>query len=104
LVTQKLGWTVAECSDGVDALQLLGRNKFDVAILDIEMPQLDGISVVEAIRSSPKLRDLAIVMLTSEHREEVVRRLLGLRVADYILKPPNVQLTISKLERIKKAR
>jgi len=99
---QKLGWTVAECADGVDALQLLGRNRFDVAILDIEMPELDGVSVVEAIRSSPKLRDLSVVMLTSEHREDVVRKLISLKVTDYIVKPPNVQTTISKLERLQK--
>jgi len=102
LVVQKLGWTVAECADGADAIQLLGRNIFDVAILDIEMPGLNGISVVEAIRSSPKLRDLSIVMLTSEHREDIVRRLLGLRVAEYIIKPPNVESTIAKLERVQK--
>ena len=102
LVVQKLGWTVAECADGVDALQLLGRNRFDVAILDIEMPELDGVSVVEAIRSSPKLRDLSVVMLTSEHREDVVRKLIALKVTDYIVKPPNVQTTISKLERLQK--
>ena len=103
LVVQKLGWTVAECADGTDALLMLARSTFDLAILDIEMPQLDGISVVEAIRSSPKLRDLPIVMLTSEHREEIVRRLLGLRISDYIVKPPNVQSTIAKLERIQKS-
>ena len=102
LVVQKLGWTVAECADGVDALQLLGRNRFDVAILDIEMPELDGVSVVEAIRSSPKLRDLSVVMLASEHREDVVRKLISLKVTDYIVKPPNVQTTISKLERLQK--
>jgi response regulator of citrate/malate metabolism len=43
-------------------------------------------------------------MLTSEHREEVVRRLLALGVTDYIVKPPNIQNTISKLERIEKSR
>jgi two-component system chemotaxis response regulator CheY len=103
LVMQKLGWTVAECADGAAALQMLGRIQFDVAILDINMPQLDGINVLQAIRRSPRLRHLPVVIMTSDHREEVVRRLLALGIADFIVKPPDVQTTIAKLEKIKKS-
>ena len=100
LVVHKLGWTTAECADGAFALQMLVREHFDVAILDLNMPQLDGVSVVKAIRRSPKLRDLPIVILTSDSREEVVRDLLSLGIAAYLVKPLNVKTALSKLGQI----
>jgi two-component system, chemotaxis family, chemotaxis protein CheY len=100
LVVQKLGWTAAECSDGAFALQMLGREHFDVAILDINMPQLDGISVVKALRRSPKLKNLPIVILTSDSREEVVLRLHALGIVDYIVKPLNFETALLKLAMI----
>jgi two-component system chemotaxis response regulator CheY len=101
LVERKLGWTAAECADGAFALQMLVREHFDVAILDINMPNLDGVSVVRAIRRSPKLRDLPIVMLTADSREAMVRDLLALGVSDYIVKPLNAQTAIAKLALIR---
>ncbi len=103
LVVQRLGWTVVECADGAAALQALGREQFDLAIIDINMPQLDGISILEAIRNMPALRDLPVVMLTSDQRAEVVHRLLGLGISDYILKPLNVTSALAKLERLQKS-
>src|ERR1700755_829097 len=90
LVVQKLGWTAAECTDGAYALQMLIQEHFDVAILDINMPLLDGVSVVRSVRSVPKLQELPIVMLTSDSREAVVRELLTLGISDYIVKPLNI--------------
>jgi len=101
LVVRTLGWTTAECADGATALQMLVREHFDVAILDINIPNLDGVGVVRAIRRSPKLRQLPIVMLTSDSREEIVRDLIALGVCDYILKPLNATTAAAKLGQIR---
>ena len=103
LLVKKLGWSVSECADGTEALQTLGRGGFDLAVLDINMPQLDGVSVVEAIRSSPQLRELPVVMLTSDQRAEVVHRLIQLGISDYIVKPLVLDVAMAKFERVQKS-
>ena len=103
LLVNTLGWNVIECSNGAEALLALAQNRFDLALIDINMPQLDGIGVVEAIRSSPTLRHTRIMMMTADAREEVVRRLLLLGVSDYIIKPLVPKTALEKLHRISRA-
>jgi CheY-like chemotaxis protein len=103
VLVKRLGWTVEECADGAQALQALGRGGFDLAVLDINMPQLDGVSVVEAIRDSAELKQLPVVVLTSDQREEVVRRLIALGISDYIVKPLVLDVALAKFTRIGKS-
>ena len=87
LLTQQLGCTVAECGDGVEALSRLDRGDIDLVVLDIQMPQLDGVEVLEAIRTRPALKGLPVIMVSSERREEIVLRLVRLGIDGYVLKP-----------------
>jgi len=103
LLVRKLGCEVVECTDGTEALQALGRYRFDLAIIDINMPLLDGIAVVEAVRDSPTLKDLRVVMLSADTREEVVCRLVALGVSDFIAKPLVPDTALAKLDRVKQS-
>src|SRR5438046_2335587 len=76
-----------EAEDGLSALQHLEAGPVDLVLLDIEMPLMTGIEVLEAIRRSPQHSSLAVVMMTSVAEEEVVSRLVRLGVSDYLLKP-----------------
>ena len=53
MLTQHLPCTISECADGVQALQLIGREKFAFILLDVEMPAMSGIEVLELLRESP---------------------------------------------------
>ena len=76
-VTQRLlkreGYRVALANDGQDALEKLREEKPDVVLSDIEMPRMDGFELVRHIRSSPDLKDLPVIMITSriaqKHRD-----------------------------------
>ncbi len=50
MLTQHLPCTVSECADGVQALQMIGRERFAFILLDVEMPAMSGIEVLELLR------------------------------------------------------
>jgi CheY-like chemotaxis protein len=104
LLMRKLGCEhVVACADGAEGLNALAKGHFDLAIVDVNMPQLNGIDFVEAVCDAPRLKNVRIVMLTSDRREEVVRRLVALGISDYIAKPLVPEITLAKLDRILKS-
>ncbi len=101
LLTQNLGCTTAECVDGVEALRRLDEEEADLIVLDVEMPLIDGVEVLEAIRSSSRLKTLPVLMLSKERREDIVVRLVRLGIEGYILKPPRTEKVLAALERLR---
>jgi DNA-binding response OmpR family regulator len=90
-LSSTLGCTVTDCEDGVQALDLLSSRPFDLAVLDLDLPRLHGIEVVEAVRGSDDVSDLPIVILSHERSQDVVRKLVDLGVSDYLIKPLRAQ-------------
>lgn len=82
---EKDGFNVTEASDGLEAVQALAEEHFDLLILDIMMPKLDGLTLCKRIRST--CSDLPILLLTAKGEEN--DRLLGFEsgVDDYVVKP-----------------
>lgn len=80
---------VVSALDASTALDLLRREQFDVALVDIDMPGMDGFELVECIRGQEKLRDLPIVMITG--REDVVSidRAYSVGATSFVTKPVN---------------
>lgn len=97
LLTRVLGCSIVECEDGVQALELLETDRFDLALIDLELPRLGGVEVVEAIRDSPDHGGMRIVVLSQERSEAVVRRLVTLQVDAYLLKPLREQTVVSRV-------
>lgn len=77
-------WTV---SNGELCLNALENNKPDVLLLDIIMPHMDGIEVLESVKQSPKFKDVSIIMLTAFGQEEVMANAASLGASYFILKP-----------------
>jgi two-component system, chemotaxis family, chemotaxis protein CheY len=86
-VMEHTGVETTEAGNGVEALAELGRQRYDLVIMDVNMPVLDGLETLEAIRASPAYARLAVVVLTSEKNESVVRRLVELGITNYLSKP-----------------
>ncbi len=84
---ERHGAEVTVAKDGVDAVGLLEQRAPDLAILDIEMPRMDGYELLGHIRNQPHLRHLPVIMVTSrtgdKHRERADR----LGISDYLGKP-----------------
>ena len=83
---QEAGYAVAVANDGVEALSLFAGERYDLIVLDIMLPKIDGYGGCELIR---KQSDVPIIMLTALSGEEDQIRGLDLQVDDYITKPFN---------------
>lgn len=83
-----LGYTrIAECEDGAEALRHLEANTVHMVISDLNMPNMTGLELLAAVRSSPKLKHLGFLMLTSRGEVELVRQAIALGVNNYLTKP-----------------
>ena len=79
-----LGFEISHAVDGVEALELLKSGPSDLAIVDLNMPRLDGISLVREIRTRS---EMPVIMMTTERREEDVQKALDAGVNLYLVKP-----------------
>ena len=86
-------------SDGISGLEALEKGNFDIAILDIKMPRLDGLEVLQKLRNSS---DIPVIFLTS--KDDEIDQLLGLKMGadDYITKPFSQKLLIERVKVILK--
>lgn len=88
---KKEGYDVIECNDGIEALEAFKKQEIHLALLDIMMPNIDGITVMEEIR---KLSIIPIIFITAMSRDTDKVLALGLGADDYIVKPINaIELT-----------
>jgi chemosensory pili system protein ChpA (sensor histidine kinase/response regulator) len=78
---------VITAKDGVDAVTLLQEHRPDVMLLDIEMPRMDGYELARHMRSTPELKDIPIIMITSRTGDKHRNRALELGVRRYLGKP-----------------
>ena len=86
-VIRKLGYGVLEAADGDEALALADDDQPQLIFLDINMPRMSGIDVLERLRSDSQLQTVPVVILTVEKCPDLMRRVAALRVKDYLLKP-----------------
>lgn len=79
---------IIEAVDGLDALQKLGgAEKIDLILTDINMPVMDGLKLVSMVRQNATLRDIPIIIITTEGAEEDRERGMALGANAYIAKP-----------------
>jgi len=86
---EQFGHRVAFAENGRQALEALGTRPFDLVLLDIEMPEMNGYQTLEALRAHPKLRDIPVVMMSSVDEVDSVARCIEMGAEDYLFKPVN---------------
>ncbi|WP_319802020.1 response regulator [Azospirillum fermentarium] len=94
------GYEVVEAGDGQQALSVLAANKVDLIITDLNMPVMDGLTLIRRVRSSPAHRTLPILMLTTEsdERKKTEGRTAG--ATGWIVKPFNPEKLISVVKKV----
>ena len=97
LALKSEGYIISTFSDGLSGLNSLKEDNYDIAILDIKMPRLDGLEVLQKLRQTS---NLPVIFLTS--KDEEVDQLLGLKMGadDYITKPFSQKLLIERVRAI----
>jgi CheY-like chemotaxis protein/anti-sigma regulatory factor (Ser/Thr protein kinase) len=84
IVTQSLGWTVVYAENGSSALSAVEREHPAVVLTDMQMPEMDGLELVEALRA--KVPTLPVVLMTNHGSEEIAVRALRKGAASYVSK------------------
>ena len=81
------GYEVVKAEDGETALEAARRDGFDLIMLDVQMPKLDGLEAARRLRREPRLADIPIVILTARTSDKDIEAAFAEGVTDYITKP-----------------
>ncbi|HEY5789026.1 MAG TPA: ATP-binding protein [Gammaproteobacteria bacterium] len=95
----KLGYAATLVEDGAGALAALERERFDLVLMDCQMPVLDGFAATARIRRLDRVAGIPIVALTAQAQDGERERCLAAGMDDYLVKPMNMQTLRSTLER-----
>ena len=91
---QESGYDITVANDGLEAINLFSDDDFDLILLDILLPKIDGFSVCEFIR---KKSQIPIIILTALNGEKEQIKGLDLQVDDYITKPFSMPVLVRKI-------
>ena len=91
-----------EATNGKEALALLGQEKFDLLLLDWQMPEMTGIELLAEIRKSDSQKDLKVLMITAEGSKAQIIEAAKLGVNGYIIKPFDAFSIGKQIEKIYK--
>ncbi len=89
--------TFEEAGNGAEALERIRATKYDLVIMDRNMPRMDGIQALTLLRASPQFKDLKVLMCTSSSVTKEVDEAFAAGANDYILKPINLQALVKKV-------
>ena len=96
-----LGFTnIQEADDGNTALPMLNQGDFDFVVTDWNMPGMQGIDLLRAIRADEKLKPLPVLMVTAEAKKEQIVAAAQAGVNGYVVKPFTAATLKAKLEKI----
>lgn len=94
------GYEVLEASDGIDALGKLDGRKFNLMISDVNMPNMDGITLVHKVKTMPSYQYLPIIMLTTESQDHVKQKGKEAGVKAWVVKPFNPEQMLSAVSKL----
>ncbi len=96
------GYSVTVATDGLEALNILGQQdkKFDLILLDVMMPNMDGWDTLKAIRNNKKLGYIPVIMITAVSEDQKVVSGLKIGADDYIVKPFILPNLLARIEAV----
>ena len=96
-----IGFTnVTEADDGTSALPMLVKGNYDFLVTDWNMPGMQGIDLLKAIREDPELAALPVLMVTAESKKDQIIAAVQAGVNGYVLKPFTAKTLKEKIEKI----
>ena len=95
---QRKGYRVTTAENGQEALELIGRRRFDLVLLDIMMPRMSGMEVLKKVRQRQTLTDLPVIMATARDQSADVVYALELGANDYVFKPYDIPVLLARVK------
>jgi len=103
LYLKSKGYEVDYAENGLDALEKLGRGIANLIISDLNMPYMDGIEFVKALKADGKLSHVPVLMVTTEGDPEERERAQSVGVSGYLVKPVTAEVIIQHIRHILKS-
>lgn len=100
---EEAGFTVVSASDGAETLERFEDTTFDIAIVDLTMPLVDGFDVISHVRSRPATEHVPLIVITGHDDAQSVQRAFELGATSFLAKPLNWQLFVHHVEFVLKA-
>jgi adenylate cyclase len=94
---RRQGHTVTVAEDGIKALELMGQEPFDLVLLDIMMPKMNGYQVLEHLKNDPNLRHIPVIVISAVDDINSVVECIELGAEDYLPKPFNAVLLAARI-------
>jgi diguanylate cyclase (GGDEF)-like protein len=95
---ERRGFDVVEANSGFDAIDLIEREPFDLVLLDVMMPGIDGIETLRRIRSTKTASMLPVIMVTAKSESENIVDALELGANDYVTKPVDFAVALARVD------
>jgi PAS domain S-box-containing protein len=95
------GCDIVEATNGKEALDLLAQHEFDIVLLDIHMPVMDGKETIQRLRAERRWKDLPVIALTADAMSGDREKYLALGMSDYVSKPVDQRELIAKMHVVK---
>ncbi len=100
-ILNDLGYkNVDMADDGTTALPMLQKGNYDFVISDWNMPQMEGIELLKAIRADDRISKTPVLLVTAESKKEKIIEAAQAGVNDYVVKPFNADILSEKISRI----
>jgi len=100
LLTRFFPHNVLEASDGEEGLAMVEKERPVIVFCDMFMPNLDGIGFLNRLRANPEFAELPVVAISGAKDRDLVLKLVGLGIVDYLLKPIDPEQTFKRLEKL----
>jgi DNA-binding response OmpR family regulator len=91
-------------SNGQEGLERAIKDQPDLILLDVIMPLMDGMEMLEALRRRPECADIAVIMLTARSQTQDIARAKSCGIEDYIVKPFDLSELLEKIENVTERR
>jgi DNA-binding response OmpR family regulator len=97
------GWDVVTAADGREALDLILERRPDIAVLDVRMPKLTGIEVLEKVRADKTVRETPVILLSAGVQEDSIARGLEAGANEYMKKPFSPDELAARVEAVSRS-
>ena len=92
------GYQLITATNGQEALNKIQSEQPDLILLDLNMPIMDGFTVLAKVKEDPNLRDIPVIIISSEHESKSIVKGIKQGAEDYLTKPVNAGLLVKKVK------
>jgi two-component system chemotaxis response regulator CheY len=97
---ERAGFGVVEATDGIDGLERASQNELCMVILDVNMPRLNGLEMLERLKSDPRHAKLPVLMLTTEVQQSMIERAKKAGARGWMIKPVKMDQLVSTVNKL----